>query len=871
MRPMRLGIGFVACMLVLLVDLALAQQAGMHFHARMDFKGLDEATQPDPSMPGFNDPELFLTTSVAVEDFDGDGVTDVALALEGRDVITLYRLSLITQDYVRYRTITLTSGDRPTSIVAARINNDAFVDLAVANYGVFDPNNPSNSTVKLFRGDGNGNFTAMGSPLTAGVHPFHLIAADFNLDGRMDLAVANAGDPSGFGGSVTTFIQTFVSPNGVPFFNSQSFPMSPAALDRAEGLAAADFNGDAYLDIAIAGGGASGPGISFLIWRQSPSPPRFVAATTSGGAAFVLNPGGPKPMSLVGVNLPGHPFTSLAVANFGDPTLPDGNVVIFQNATPTNAPGQTNNLAFDPVQTIDYRTGVPLNDTHAKNPRYLAYRPVDNEDDLADLVVLNNGSANVTILQKDPAPLSPAFVLLQAPPSGSLNPLYTGSRPTCLVFPPAPPSTRPSFFVANRESNAFSMFRGLQSTVDVPFMAAGNVRVDRARPRTAELVDIYPASPGIDLVVSSPDDGNSNPGYIWFLRNDGMGQFTRQFTYQMTTAGFPANGPFRKPWTVKVGELEQLPGDPQNAIEVVTANTTTLDISILSFDPAVDPNTASPVLRETTIGVGNNNTSTEMFSPKSVALADFDADGDLDIASTGFHWDNSIGQETNANSFVRLVFNDMAGPTQSYLPPTTSYPVGPRPNDVIAPDLDGDGSPDLVVVNCGAISGGTADPGSITMLLNQGGGSFVVMGTHSVGSQGGVPRRAAAADLNADSKVDIVVANERTDNITIFFGDGMGGVMSQTWITVGISPIDVDIGDLNVDGILDLAVVDRKGYDVAILLGIGDGTFQPPRFFGAGDDAYHVVIGNVDADPKPDIVVPNKTEGKDLSVLLNRM
>src|SRR5260370_1405911 len=64
-------------------------------------------------------------------------------------------------------------------------NGDGKLDLAV-------PNNTS-FTVSILLGNGNGTFTeAAGSPIPVGTTPADVVMGDFNGDGKLDLAVANA-------------------------------------------------------------------------------------------------------------------------------------------------------------------------------------------------------------------------------------------------------------------------------------------------------------------------------------------------------------------------------------------------------------------------------------------------------------------------------------------------------------------------------------------------------------------------------------------------------------------------------------------------------------------------------------------------------
>lgn len=123
-------------------------------------------------------------SAIVTADFNGDGKLDLAVTdSAGNAAIIL----LGNGDGTFGAPTTIPVGNGPDAIVAADFNNDGRLDLAIANFG--------DGTITLLLGNGDGTFTqADGSPYAVGRGPYQIAAADFNGDGKIDLAVVNLTD-----------------------------------------------------------------------------------------------------------------------------------------------------------------------------------------------------------------------------------------------------------------------------------------------------------------------------------------------------------------------------------------------------------------------------------------------------------------------------------------------------------------------------------------------------------------------------------------------------------------------------------------------------------------------------------------------------
>ena len=123
-------------------------------------------------------------TSVAVGDFNGDGKADLAVANYVDNTVTVL-LGNGDGTFTPAAGSPIVVGNGPGSVVVGDFNGDSKSDLAVANNG--------DNTVTVLLGNGDGTFTAAGSPIVVGNGATSVAVGDFNGDGKADLAVANYG------------------------------------------------------------------------------------------------------------------------------------------------------------------------------------------------------------------------------------------------------------------------------------------------------------------------------------------------------------------------------------------------------------------------------------------------------------------------------------------------------------------------------------------------------------------------------------------------------------------------------------------------------------------------------------------------------
>ncbi|MBV8784455.1 MAG: VCBS repeat-containing protein, partial [Gammaproteobacteria bacterium] len=204
----------------------------------------------------------------------------------------------------------------------------------------------------------------------------------------------------------------------------------------------------------------------------------------------------------------------------------------------------------------------------------------------------------------------------------------------------------------------------------------------------------------------------------------------------------------------------------------------------------------------------------------SVAVADVDGDGAVDLIATGY--------DGAGNGGAVYVFRQNAAQPGTFLTPV-SFAAGPQPQSVKAADMNGDGRPDLVVANFGPGSDGTGAAG-VSVLLQDPAHAGAFLAPVSYATPGGAVD-VAIGDLDGDGLADVVVANLGpfpTGSISVLRQDPAhaGALLGAVNYAAFGQPLGVAIADLNADGHPDIAAADGTSAIVLINTGTG-GQFAP--------------------------------------------
>ncbi len=352
--------------------------------------------------------------------------------------------------------------------------------------------------------------------------------------------------------------------------------------------------------------------------------------------------------------------------------------------------------------------------------------------------------------------------------------------------------------VAVRESHEILWFKGAGNGTFAAPIATGTSHLTQG----LQAADLN--HDGIlDLVALNPEDSS-----VSVLIGVGNGTFQAHVDYPVGS----------NPLDIAIGDV-----DGVNGPDIVVGNNGSATVGVLL-------NTGSGAFSVMTSFTAN-------MKPQGLYLADFDSDGKLDVVAAGNDCNGGNVDSSGCMVFMKGQGNGtFAVPTDANFTGVDSIPIR-RFTENVAPDLNGDGKPDVVFV---VLQSGGFGKSQVMVGLSRGNGTF------SVSYWVGGPQQP--------------IAGANPDFVT--------GIAAVT-------------GDFDKDGVLDLAFgtqgKDNTRGGVSILFGDTPGTFDVPRSYAAnykgfahGPPVRGGVFGDFTGDGKVDLVaVDGATDGFVASPMLD--
>jgi len=745
-------------------------------------------------------PEITLashnyTNFIAVGDFNGDGIPDLAIVPTGNlDGTFSYLAILLGNGDGTFKVgATPEVGADAQSATVGDFNGDGTLDLAVTNY--------SNNNLTILLGNGDGTFTAAAVNPVTGANPYFAAAGDFNGDGKLDLAVANSG-----GDTLTILLG-----NGDGTFKTAA---SPATGSGPAAIAVADFNGDGILDLAV---------------------PDYY-----GGTVTILQGKGDGTFTTVGNPVAGSGPAYIAAGDFNGDGIPDLAVANVNGNTALIFLGKGDGT-FPTTMTL--KTG--------NGPDALAVADF-NGDGLSDLAIANFNSASLSIFTQwaEPSTAMASGVSVVGHGTFQIEASYGGdgnygssvSGSTTLFD--APPATVTTLTANASGTEVKEVNAGTAVTLIAAVKAGGN----RVAAGQVSFCDASaPYCTDIHLLGVAPLTG---AGTASMTLVPGIGAHSYKAVFAGITHDLAASASSAWPLTV-TGKFATKTSFAKSG----SAGNYTLTAFVNGFADAagaasptgtvrfLDTTNNNALLGAATLAAGSSalgflspNPVQLGYRPNAIAVADFNGDGKLD-AVVG-DWSTLYSP-----SLTTLLGNGDG----TFTPVQQTVAIGSYATSIVAGDFNGDGIPDLAVAD---------GINSITILLGNGNGTFTAVASPSTGVN---PLSIVAADFNGDGKLDLATANAGDEgdpaSFTVMLGNGDGTFHAQTYYVSDISPLYLAVGDFNGDGFPDLVFTGSNSTYVVDLLGKGDGTFPSGYLIETGEVPLSIAVADFNQDGKPDLAV----------------
>lgn len=259
----------------------------------------------------------------------------------------------------------------------------------------------------------------------------------------------------------------------------------------------------------------------------------------------------------------------------------------------------------------------------------------------------------------------------------------------------------------------------------------------------------------------------------------------------------------------------------------------------------------------------NESSTGLMQAVTDIAAADFNGDGNVDLAMT-----NVLGYATQPTNAVRMILGNGSGGFGA----PTNFAVGSAPLDLEVADINGDGRPDVAVVAFAA-----AD--NVSFLLNNGSGGFTAMPALSLPSPTSAAK-IASMDFNRDCGTDFAVT--MGDSVWVMLNDNAGSFTGFSFFLTNQGPFvpaSLAVGDFNLDRKVDIAIGRLNtsgGFSFNIVPGDGSGSIISGSIYSLSSTAItdQLAVLDINLDGRTDIAMSRRSNSlslyNDMSALTKR-
>lgn len=240
----------------------------------------------------------------------------------------------------------------------------------------------------------------------------------------------------------------------------------------------------------------------------------------------------------------------------------------------------------------------------------------------------------------------------------------------------------------------------------------------------------------------------------------------------------------------------------------------------------------------------------------SLGVAVGDIDGDRELDVVASN--SRLGND--ALTSVTVMFGTGGGGLKTLPSPGSTFTSGPQPYGLLLADLNGDTRPELIVPN---FSGST-----LTVFPAWEKGVFPSPTSITLG---GSPVLAIASEFNGDGIPDVAVSTYSGNSVVVLAGNGSGGLTLQTSFNTALAlPRGLAAADFNGDKRTDIAVSCFATHYIVVFLNTPTGfLYGGLAMLPGGSGPQELVTADFNADTKADLAVANYTSGT-VGVMLGR-